>query len=503
MACLTREQLVQLSLGIKEDATWSAHAAECDACRAALDDLGRLADQLTAAHTELDHNHAATRSRLLTSLATAQRPGVRNGVWNAVTSAFDRLTSAQRLAVGGVGLSTAAAVLVLLAVFASSSSQLSAMERIVNAVRDVTSFSYKLTNDSEFPPKKEKPARTLIGNSFTCWRAPTDTERDQFGDLRSAQSHEWVHHLPMGDQEPEVTLDLVEIHPTGKRGILIDYMAKKCYRVPPLHAGDIANSTPLLWLRAVRERAGTIVDELGSRQLNGREAHGYTMTFDDASSFRDFGPVEVWVDPQTDLPVEFYFQYAKDEEGIVDKYSVTDLQWNIDLDPKLFDTTPPAGFLDITLPEDERLIAEVTAALKLYAELSGGRYPHVDKLDDRNFATKFDAAACYGEMLELAGFTGPQRDEWASDPKYRRIQQSRPGLDTLERILQSYKWLIGYNGSTVRREGKHQVLLWWNVAMENAKDDHYRLFYGDLRTEIVPRQKWVQFVPPDIAEIGE
>ena len=133
---------------------------------------------------------------------------------------------------------------------------------------------------------------------------------------------------------------------------------------------------PLLWLRAVREKAGKITDDLGTRQINGREARGYTMTFDNAAPFRDIGPVEVWIDPQTDLPVVFGFRYAKaEEEGFTDRYSVTDIQWNVELDPKLFDTTAPAGFLDVTLPDDEQTIAEVVSALRLYAQLSDGHYP--------------------------------------------------------------------------------------------------------------------------------
>ncbi|MEX2092360.1 MAG: hypothetical protein WD971_06765, partial [Pirellulales bacterium] len=374
-------------------------------------------------------------------------------------------------------MSTAAALL-LLAFFAATGNQLSAMERIVKAVRDVTSFSYRLTNDSEFPPSKGKPARTLKGSTFTFWRAPPVTEPVQFGDLRAAQNNEWVHHLTTGDEKPKVTMDLIEIHPSGRPGILIDYVAKKFYRVPPLHAVDIAGSTPLLWLRAVREKAGRITEDLGTRLVGGRTSRGYVMAFNDVAPFDDFGPVEVWIDPQTDLPVEFSFEYAKPEPGFTDRYSVTDIQWNAELDPKLFDTTPPAGFLDITMPTDEESIAEIVDSLKLYAELSSGRYPQVERLDDRNFATKFDAEACYREMLELAGLTDSNRDEWAGNPLYQRIEKSRVGLDTLERILQSYKWLIGYYGESVGLQDKEKLLFWWNVA-RNSSGDQYRVFYGD------------------------
>jgi hypothetical protein len=272
--------------------------------------------------------------------------------------------------------------------------------------------------------------------------------------------------------------------------------------VPPLHAGDIANSSPLLWLQAVRNKEGRIVSDLGSRQINSRDANGYRMTFDNVPSFHDFGAVDVWIDPQTDLPVEFCFQHAKNTEGVVNRFSVTDIQWNIDLDPKLFDTTPPAGFLDVTLPQDDRSIAEIVAALKLYAELSGGKYPHVEKLDDRAYTTKFDAAACHRDMFRLAGFVGPPRDEWADDPTYQRILQSRAALDTLERVFHNPNWLIGYDGSEVAASDNNKLLLWWNIARENAKSE-YRLFYGDLRTEVVPRKKWVKFVPPEIEGMTE
>ena len=94
-------------------------------------------------------------------------------------------------------------------------------------------------------------------------------------------------------------------------------------------------------------------------------------------------------------------------------------------------------------------------------------------------------------------------DDWATIQSTSESSKSRPGLDTLERILHSSKWLIGYYGENVRPQDKDKVLLWWNVAQENAKDDQYRVFYGDLRTEVVPRKKWVQFVPPEIAEMTE
>jgi hypothetical protein len=485
MACPTAEQLAAVSLGIAEEGALVEHVRQCDSCTRELASLRDLVNRLGAIHGKLNAGHDRSRAELLRNLPAADR--------------FQSPSRWRRFAVGSLGLS-AAAVLLLLSFIAFSADQLSAMERIAQAVRHVTSFSCRLTNTTEFPSSGEIPARTHHDERFIYWRAPTGP--DQFGDMHATTMMTSVHHLPAGDTPAKRVVDLVEIHPSGKRGILVDYLAKRFFQVPALHARDIANSPPLLWLQAVREQAGEVVQDLGTREIDGRRAHGISMTFAARPEFKDFGPVEVWLDPETDLPIEFRFHGARPEEtGYADAWSVSDIQWNHALDPKLFDTTAPAGFLDVTLPSDERSIAEIVAALKLYAELTGGRYPHFGNVDDRQFITKFDGEACYREMFELAGFSGLEQDGWDSDPKYQRIQKSRAGLDTLERILQSYKWLVGYNGDSVKSQDKDKVLLWWNVARENSKDDQYRLFYGDLRTEVVPRETWVQFVPPDIAEI--
>jgi hypothetical protein len=103
-------------------------------------------------------------------------------------------------------------------------------------------------------------------------------------------------------------------------------------------------------------------------------------------------------------------------------------------------------------------------------------------------------------MLNLAGFNESNREKWAGDPLYQRIKKSRAGLDCLERILQSYKWLIGYNGDSVHAQDKEKLLLWWYVALD-SQGDQYRIFFGDLRTKIVSRDKLIQLDPAPAALI--
>src|SRR3990172_9110606 len=143
MACLNGEQMARLALGLAEGEPLAAHVEQCEACRAKLAEMGRLTDQLTAAHAKLNRGHAAARSRLLASLAREEKPARRVRVWDSLTRRLGELTVRQRITVGGVGLSAAALVLLLL-VFANSAAQLSAMERMIKAVREVTSYSFML-----------------------------------------------------------------------------------------------------------------------------------------------------------------------------------------------------------------------------------------------------------------------------------------------------------------------------------------------------------------------
>jgi outer membrane lipoprotein-sorting protein len=489
MPCPIPEQLAAIVLG-HESADTTAHIAECVSCQNALADIRRVTEEVAAAHDRVATRHVANRERLLAVLSHEPTRTNHGTVWS-------------RFTFGGIGVSAAIAALLLLAAFVSSSNQLSAMERIARAVSDVSSFSCKMLFTSDREASNDKPPRTLHDYRYIYWRAPAADHPDQFGDMRGTSIHEWIDHLPEGDQPPRTTLDLVEIHPSGRPGILIDYVAKKYFQTMPLRAEDIKNSPPLLWLRAVQQKTGRIVEDRGRRTINGRETRGYVMTFDDAEPFKNAGPIEVWVDSETDLPVEFHFDWKK-QEGVFDEsLAATDIQWNTAIDPKLFDVTPPAGFIDTTLPKDEYTIEKLVESLRLYAKLGGGHYPPVETLDEKKFYRfKFDSAEAHHAMLEKAGFVGPVQDKWKMDPKYVEIENSLAGLKELERILQNHMFLVGYNGDTVGPQDKDKVLMWWGYDTGDDRDLSL-LMYGDLRTEVVPREKWLPHVSKEIAEATE
>jgi outer membrane lipoprotein-sorting protein len=485
MACLTQEQLAALALGLEEGKLLSAHIDDCATCRTALSDMQHVTERLSAVHAELGRTHAASRERLMANLPTTiPRPAQREGARIWLGRQLERLTVAQRIAVGGIGLTTVTGFALLLLAL-TSTGQLSAMERMAKAVREVKSYSYKLFTQDTFVRKGDTHPSTVIHTGTTYWTEP----RSLFYDETLVK---FEGTAPQSEDKGKLLTHLTGIHPTGKPGLFIHHsgasspsMAKTYWWVPPLpsmRAEDIGKDSPITRLRMVREGAGKVLRELGTKVIDGKQARGYIMALSGAKPGSGFDELEVWVDPETDLPLEFGYQ-VKDEK-LTQVFRITDCRWNVEIDPQLFDTTPPQGYTDITPPSDEKDLADMASALKLYAELSGGRYPQV---------STFDADVIHDEMLNMSGFTATPREELNEDPKFRKIQDARSGLNWIARVLR-HKFNACYYGQTVGPADKDKALLWWMADLHA-----YRVFYGDLRTELLPLRKWAKVVPAEAA----
>jgi hypothetical protein len=375
--------------------------------------------------------------------------------------------------------------------------------------------SHLLQTDTYLDPDgKPKAIRRDI--SFICWRAPDQANRQWYGDLH-AETKAWKRTISGDDNiaadnsatpTGEPTFHIAETHATAKPGIVVFYTGGYYFWVPPLRAGEGLVDNHMAKLLAVQEGQGKIVRELGTRTIEGRDARGYVVDFEDAVPFKGYGPVEVWLDPQTDLPIELSFKWNEHTDKMIDESRITDIRWSIDFPPDQFATVAPADLVDSTPPVDEHDVSQIVSALKLYAELSGGHYPRVRTTDrDQKYdpalktdpPNTFDGKVVRSEMLRLAGFTGPPQSDWSRDPKYQRIEAATPGLDWLTRVLiDSYR--AGFFGAEVGPQDKDKVLLWWMAGTEDDQgnydpDGFFRVFYGDLRTEIIPDAEFIKLVP--------
>jgi outer membrane murein-binding lipoprotein Lpp len=481
MEHLTDEQLARVALGLAEGEPLAGHVAGCAACQARLDKVSRLTDQLAAAHAEVDQTHTASRERLLAAIQQEPQPNRRAETAFRLASLLGGLNMRQRIALGGVGLSTAA-VIVLTLVFANPVRELSAMERIVKAVREVTSCSFTWSNRITFAPREGKPRVIRVQTCNVYWRAPSPGNEQWLGDLAAPIKCVQLDPDAAGLRKPRLRTDITEVYPTGKPGILINFLDKYYFWTPPLPASELPRVSPMAMLTAVRDGSCEVIRELGTRQIEGREARGYILNVKGAPAFPKAkgNEVEVWVDPATDLPIQFRFEEDNGGDPIA-VFRITDCRWNIKLDDSLFKTMPPDGFVNSTWPTKRAKIDEIVSALRLYAELSGGKYPKL---------LKFDRDAVRRQMLENAGFNGPPQADWAKKKKFQQIEGAMPGLQQLADVLVDI-WHTGYYADKVTAQDKDNVLFWW----PDSVDRKYVVFYGDLRSEVIPGPKLVELEP--------
>ena len=412
---------------------------------------------------------ASARRALLESLEPAgPTTDARADARPAVGHQPRRPKARRRLAAGGLGLA-AAIVLAIMVVVLRSGAQLSAMDRLAARLREVQSYSYRVHWQTTEVEENGKRSTTWSGDGPIYWQAPGALHEE----LRIVKRQD---DLAAGTHSEEVLEHFLQIFPAGQMGLFVDHPQKAFRRLPFEPTGSV--TYPWEPLRMIRENKGEITRELGSKQFGEVLARGYVIQAkrEHGSTFTE--PVEVWVDSKTDLPLRF--EFGKKDANRTAVTEATDFYWNIPLDVKLFEPRPPAGYTDITPPSEQKDLDQITAALRLYAQLSGGKYPR---------PAKFEAAAIRADMLSLAGLAEADEAQLNADPKFARIEQACSGFKWIEKILRN-RYHAGYEGAGVGPQDKGKVLLWWHVF----KPDRSQVFYGDLQPELVTDKQWSQLV---------
>ena len=338
------------------------------------------------------------------------------------------------------------------------------MERMVAKLREVTSISFRFKEFNIVTKKGyEKPVTVEVNSKV--WISENALREE----LRIV---EYDHDLPP-DQREIKELSRIEVaFPPGRRGLVINHLDRH-FLWGPGHKGDFGDSSPVTKLRMVQEREGEIIRELGSKKIGGRLANGFVMKLLGVEKGSGYDALEVWTDAETDLPIEFSFKVKANDWS--QDFRLYECRWNVEFDPQLFEPIEPEGYVDTTPPRDQADIDKLVQAIRLYAELSGGDYPR---------DSQFDSESVKQDMLKLAGFAGPKQQGWLNDAKYQQIQQVQPSIEWLSRIFLN-EHLAGYLGKTVTVEQPNKILFWWINS-----EDQYRVFYGDLRTEIIDKRAW-------------
>ncbi len=264
--------------------------------------------------------------------------------------------------------------------------------------------------------------------------------------------------------------ETTEIRLAGKPGLFVHRHDKSYQRSPPFRDNFLS---PFDDLESLASLCAQAERQKGVKRIDGRQSRGFVV---DVKKIDGDIPItagfrEIWIDVETNLPILIHSKMMR-EDFTSDR--VAHYQWNLDLDPKLFDPTPPAGYKDITtemvtaesLPLEEQT-RRIAAAFTVYAETCGGHYPR-----KRSIGSDVE--------LELAGKLGltgwPLTSE---ETKKEPYATGRAGFREVQQIGR-FRPDVVYNGKTVGPGDKDKVLLRWKLD-----DGRYAVIYGDLHSETV------------------
>jgi outer membrane lipoprotein-sorting protein len=450
MSCTPTELLAHGVIEQSAAAAHQAHLAECPVCRRKVEDLRLLGDALVRAHRHFDFEHEQSKARLLAALPDARRPIHSPGLGYQVIHWLGGLTMAQRTVFGGVGIVT----LLILVVFwaGTTSPRARAMDNMAQKVREAKSFEMMV--DIELRHLDELGRPQIDKDTMKWyWQAPRSQRWEQVGQLKPKYGK------------------TTTIHPAGKPGIEMNDTSRQYRRLRAEH-GQIS---PLMMVDALGRYSGQADRDLGTKQFNGKTARGFEIDarkIDDSARF--VGPVEVWLDAETELPVQVRFQVNVNPTGTV---TMRDFRWNVDLDPALFDTTPPPGYVDATpkpFPLEEQ-VHEITVALANYRELMGGHYPQTKTI--------------YGDVVRdemLASFgvkDGRPTPAQARSEQYVKVRKAGLGFAMLNELFRENAD-FAYYGLSVGPADTNKILVRWQL-----EDGRVQVIFGDLHHEVMTAER--------------
>jgi hypothetical protein len=405
---------------------------------------------------------AAFRNRLD---AKSKKPRSRISQW------MGGFTTRQRIAV--FGSAGAAAVLGFFLLWGGiAANPVSAMEKMAENVRKAKSFKFVMVR-SYLRDQGEPPV--VDYTSTVYWLAPSRNER--VGSMRFETKR------PKGWKgRPGEFMEPIWIQVPGRPILNIEHRNKTFCRY------SSNNSNTDEWslcqsLQDLGKLSGEADRQLGTREIKGRKVRGFEIDNNKIRPNDIPGSVEIWIDASTNLPVSVHFKSRiNGDYGDVHldpmqfTNEITDIQWNLPFDAKLFDTTPPKGYIDTTpkAPASNTQIRQIVTTLEYYAKTNTARYPQVDGVDQ--------LVAAMNEWFLDIKRKQPKENYFTKELEVE-LQKVGEGSIQIENIEVNDPDAV-YHGSAVKPGDKGKVLLRWQID-----DGRYQVIFGDLRAETVTAER--------------
>jgi outer membrane lipoprotein-sorting protein len=214
-------------------------------------------------------------------------------------------------------------------------------------------------------------------------------------------------------------------------------------------------------LRTLPDRAD---EELGTSEIDGRMLQGFRVTEGDVIN-------TVWIDPQTRELVRVETQFTN-APGM--NVTMTDFQFDVDLDDSLFSLTPPEGYTRMEVQADVSAVAEqdMIAFLRAWSGWTKDNTfpPTLNPLELQKVSMEMEQRGEFGKGQT----TGQQRKQDAMT-MYR-------GIMFLTQLPADSNWR--YAGEGVKFGNAGTGIFWYRPQ----GSDSYRVIYGDLSVKDVSEE---------------
>ena len=161
-------------------------------------------------------------------------------------------------------------------------------------------------------------------------------------------------------------------------------------------------------------------ESLGEKEIDGRRVVGFRIANKGMA-------MDLWGDPKTGLPVRIEATMKMFPDM---KATMTDFEFNVELDESLFSVEPPPGYtvenqkIDTSPPEENNLIE----SFRIYSELSGGAFP--ESLDMQQMMQKV------GMMIGKKSAMKTIREKLTSGKRKLSEEQIRKVEELMDKFLE-------------------------------------------------------------------
>jgi hypothetical protein len=263
---------------------------------------------------------------------------------------------------------------------------------------------------------------------------------------------------------------------------------------------------PLGWLRVLltdaRDKPDFKRESLGEKEIDGRRVAGFRVNAVNGTV------ISLWGDPKTGLPV-----CAEVTMGMFNnsKMTLSDFEFNVEMDESLFSTDPPAGYTVQDMGKVDLSPADEKDLIETLRECSLMKKPLPKKGDNAKGLAALDEGGLFPDTLDLMAIIQIVAEKFVpgmgpkpSDEQMRKMSDAQIRL---QRGVQFAAALppeadAHYAGKGVRFGEADKPIFWYRPT--GAKK--YRVIYADLtvrEADAAPNVPNAQKVPGNSPSLSE